>query len=442
MITLLEAAKDSERTFKESLYGTFPKIKSSILKAISEYKTNPLTAFDSIKNVASLHENPLLKKNQGSLVGNHNTAEEKGAFFLPSTAIQEYYHKGYIADLYKLPHSSLQDIQKIESDYIKHKNRCHNGLCHSVYCKFPDYVGHLYIPSIVKLIHDNYDFFIQKAMSIFNVPEEELFFSVGIFFIDESKKGINLHQDYSYAILDQTKPAIATSLMTFHTAITADGTSRLNLFPGTHKEILHTLPTLRYLVDQGIAIDEDMAMYVACMTNYAIKSNQLPYNNFDVFTISHFARYPQLLYVLEKYKSQDIVGYEAKTKPGEVIVFDPAILHSNGPSSGTIDELVRGFNRAISKKNISRLSLAIRVLHTKSTDSRFLWMSCPEKKEIFQAYFDMKCLENGQSKVMINKNSQEIYTVLSNKKLSSPLSPYFSVNEIYDLHVKSGGYLQ
>jgi hypothetical protein len=81
MITLLEAAKDSEKTFKESLYGTFPKIKPSILKAISEYKTNPLTAFDSIKNVASLHENPLLKKIKEVLLETITPLKKKVLFF-------------------------------------------------------------------------------------------------------------------------------------------------------------------------------------------------------------------------------------------------------------------------------------------------------------------------------------------------------------------------
>ena len=91
-------------------------------------------------------------------------------------------------------------------------------------------------------------------------------------------------------------------------------------------------------------------------------------------------------------------------------------------------------------------SLAIRVMHTQDERGHFLWMSAPEKIDVVQKFFDDRCKEYhpslpaSQCKVDMRKKHKAFYTVLSNNQLTSPSSPYFSVDEIYDLHRKSGAY--
>lgn len=440
MVTLLEAAKDSERTYRESLISTYSQNKSIFLKNIEKYQNSSGKIFDTIQSAPLIHENPILRATKGTVTGNNHTFESKKQFYLPETEIQEFYDNGYIEKKYRFPNFSDQDIKQLENDYIDYQNSCYTGAREAAYCKLPDYVGHLYMPSIVKLLHDNYEFIVQKSMSIFNKPEDELFFSVGIFIVDEAEKGENIHQDHTYYIFDQLEPEIQTRLITFHTSIANYGQSKFHLFPGTHKEILHTLNTLKYLLQHNIFIDEELAMLSACVNEYTINLNLLPYENAEVFLFSHLARYPQLVYVLDKYKNNDIAGYEVKTNPGEFVLFDPGLLHSNGASSGNIDELMASFDREIATQNISRLSLAIRVMHTKNCENHLLWMSAAEDLQILERFLNAQCAKNNVNKIQMNKKAEKFYTVLSNNKLANPHSPYFSVDEMYDLHKQTGAY--
>jgi ectoine hydroxylase-related dioxygenase (phytanoyl-CoA dioxygenase family) len=446
LVTLLEAAKDSERTYRESILSTPEEVKRLISNYAEQYKNDKQVWFNSLSQ--TLHDNPILRNPKG-LTNNHHTFESNGHHFLKQAEIQEFYENGFVAKKYRLPHLNQSAIEKIQYEFIKYNNKCTTGLYDSAYCKLPDYVGHLYIPSIVKLFHDNYDFLVQKSMSIFNVPEEELFFSVGIFMVDATGKGENVHQDQSYYFLDQSTAEIATSLITFHTAINVNGGSHFTLFPGTHKEILHNLNTLKYIYEQNIPIDDELAMYTAAVAEYIINDGRLPYKSEEVFLYSHVSRYAQIIYILNKYKNNDVVGFPVDTNPGECILFDPAILHSNGDRSATINELIAscGIDKTIQDENISRLSLAIRVMHTKNKHDHFLWMADREKMTVMQKFLDERSKENqtllpnGDLTVNLNKNVPEFYTVLSNNQLSSPSSPYFSVKEMYDLHAQTGAYL-
>lgn len=440
MITLLDAAKDSERTYRESLISTYNQSMTVIAASIEKYVKNPLLPFDVITNAPFIHENPILRDTKGSLDGNHHTFEAAGQFFLKTTEIQEFYQQGYSSSYYKLPNLTERHLATIENEYLQYQNSCYNGEYAPAYANLPDYAAHLYMPSVVKLLYDNYDFLVQKSMSIFNKPEEELFFSAAMFIVDEHEKGENIHQDYSYYVADQQRPEIETSLIAFHTAIANYGSSRLHLFPGTHKEILHTLNILKYLIENNIYIDADLAMYSACLADYVLNLDALPYGNPEVFLWSHLVRYPQMIYILDKYKNIDIVAHKVNTLPGECILFDPAILHSNGASSGNIDELLASFDREIFQNNVARLSLVIRVMHTRNSADHLLWMSAQEKTKTFQAFFDDKCQKNNQAKFSLNKNVPILHTVLSNNKRSAPDFPYLSVNEVYNAHAQSGGY--
>jgi len=294
---------------------------------------------------------------------------------------------------------SNADIQKIQDEFVIYKNRCQSGVYGDPYNKLPDYAGHLYLANIVKLIKDNYDTLVKNSMSIFNVSEEELFFEVGVFLIDESGKGINVHQDYAYHILGQTSSELTTSLITFHLSICDNSKSHLYLFPRTHKEILHNLTTLRYLHEHNIEIDENLSMWSGCITEYLIDQGLLPYEGVgaEVLKLSHVSRYPQQLYILDKYKDNDVKGYEVNTAPGEYVIFDPVLLHANGASSGNIDKLIHSLEGQISRKDIFRMSLAIRVMHTKDEREHFLWMSASEKTEVVQKFFDDRCREYNPS---------------------------------------------
>lgn len=440
MVTLLEAARDSERTYRESLISTYNENASIFLKNIEKYQNSAGQLFDSIQGAPLIHENPILRDTKGSIQNNQNTFEAKQQYFLSEGEIQEFYQNGFIAKKFRFPNFSDQNIQQLEKDYIAYQNCCFKGEQDPVYCKLPDYVGHLYMPSIIKLFHDNYDYIVQKSMSIFNKPEEELFFSVGTFIVDEAEKGESVHQDHTYYIFDQKEPEIKTSLIAFHTSIANYGKTKFHLFPGTHKEILHTLNTLKYLIEHKIFIDEELAMLSACINDYTINLNLLPYENTEVFLFSHLARYPQLVYVLDKYKNNDIPGYEVKTNPGEFVLFDPALLHSNGASSGNIDELMASFEREIAPKHISRISLAIRVMHTKNSHDHLLWMSASEDLKILESFLNAECAKNKVNPVKINKNTNQFHTVLSNNKISSPDSSYFSIAEMYELHKQTGVY--
>lgn len=440
MVTLLEAAKDSERTYRESLLSTYRQNSSLFLSNIDKYQSNPSHRFATIESAPCIHDNPILKSTQGSTVGNPYTFETKQQFYLPKNEIQEFYDTGLIAKKFRFPHFSEQDIKQLETEYLTYQNSCYIGAHAPVYCKLPDYMGHLYIPSIVKLLHDNYDFIVQKSMSIFNKPEEELFFSVGTFIVDEAEKGENIHQDSTYYIFDQVESEIKTSLITFHTAIAQYGQSKFYLFPGTHKEILHTLNTLKYLLKHNILIDEELAMLSACLNEYTINLKHLPYENAEVFLFSHLARYPQLVYILNKYKDNDIIGYEVNTHPGEFVLFDPGLLHSNGASSGNIDELMASFDREIATHNVSRLSLAIRVMHTKNHAKHLLWMSAEENLSVLENFLNIQSSKHKSNPIQIKKNMDKFYTVLCNNKLSSPYSPYFSIDEMYNLHQQTGAY--
>jgi hypothetical protein len=440
MVTLLEAAKDSERTYRESLLSIYQQEPHTIEQQIEEYKKDKLHIFNHIKQAPLIHGNPIIKKANGCLEENQNTFEKKGGFFLKTSEIKEFYENGFISNYGKFPFLTETDLKTIEHQYIDYQNKAFKGEYAPEYCNLPDYVGHLYIPSIVKLLHDNYQYIVQKSTSLFDVDEKELFFSVGTFVVDGNEKGENIHQDYTYYVLDQSKQEILTSLITFHTAITHNGVSRLHLFPGTHKEILHTLNILYYLYLHKIPIDDELAMISACLSDLITNIHKLPYENREVYLYSHLARYPQLIYILNKYKHDNIVAHEVKTSPGEFVLFDPAILHSNGASSATLDELVKCFEQDISAQSISRLSLAIRVMHKKNAEGHFLWMSAQEKKETFQDFFDLQCSINKTNKLNINKSSPSLYTVLSNNKLTSSDSPYFSVEEMYRLHESSGAY--
>jgi len=444
MITLLEAAQDSERSFRESLVFTSPKTRPYISDYFEKYSKNKEEMFSAIKDISDFHLNPILKTTQGTTAGNNNTFELKKGYFLRQAEIQEFYEKGFISQKYQFPNLKKEDIQRIQKEYVEHGNKCKQGIYSSVYGRFPDYVAHLYFPSVIKLFKDNYEFIVQKAMSIFNKPEEELFFQAGIFVVDKTEKGANIHQDYSYYFLDQVSPEIKTCVLSFHTAISNKGSSRFYLYPSTHREILHNLTTLKYLLRHGIPINEDMAMYCAGISEYVIDSQRLPYNDPEglVVTFSHFSRYPQQLYILDKYKDKDIAGYKVDTEAGEFILFDPALLHSNGASSGNIEELMKNYEGMISDEDIARLSLVIRVMHTKNDKDHFLWMAGSEKIKVLQDFLENKQKENRNSgkKIRINKNTDEFYTVLSNNKIGSSDSPYFTVNEMYQLYLESGAY--
>ena len=440
MTTLLEAARDSERTYKESLLTTYEQHKEAFAQYIENYQNNPSQRFATIQNAPLIHENPILKDTKGVVADNPFTFETQNQFYLPKAEIQEFYDNGFIAKKYRFPHFSAQDIQRLESDYLAYQNSCYLGKKGPVYCKLPDYAGHLYMPRIIKLLHDNYTFIAQKSMSIFNKPEEELYFSVGTFIVDEAEKGENIHQDPTYYIFDQVEPEIQTSLITFHTAIANYKPSKFSLFPGTHKEILHTLNTLKYLIDHNILIDKELAMLSACVNDYTIQLRQLPYANAEVFLFSHIARYPQLVYILNKYKDHDITGYEVNTMPGEFVLFDPGLLHSNGASSGNIEELMASFDREVDTQNVSRLSLAIRVMHSKNKANHLLWMSAVEELTVLEDYLNAQCVKNKVNNIQLKKNTTQFNTVLCNNKISHPDSPYFSVSDMYHLHKQTGAY--
>jgi hypothetical protein len=446
MVTLLAAARDSERTYREGLISTSEKTKFLIDDYIKKYKSGKHNALERILNGPIWHENPILRDLKNNINDNNNTFEFKGCSYLKKSEIKEFYDKGYISSKFKFSNFSESDIQKIKNEFIDYKNKGLAGTLDPVYCKFPDYVGHLYLPNVVKLINDNYEDIVQKSMSVFNKPEEELFFSVGVFMIDESEKGENIHQDYSYYFLDQVESDIKTSLITFHVAISDRKKTRLYLYPGTHQEILHNLNTLKYIREHNIPIDEEMVMYCEGIAEYIINNGRLPYENDDVFLLSHLSRYSQLVYILDKYKNNDIEGFEINTEPGEFILFDPATLHSTGASSANIDDMIKSLEKKVSDDSIVRLSLAIRVMHTKNIHDHLLWMSAPEKLSILQRFFDDRCQENAslfsniEPRINLKKNGAEFYTVLCNNKLISPNFPFFSVSEMYNLHAQSGAY--
>ncbi len=446
MVTLLEATRKSEEALRQSLLSYSKNIESLLTEDLLKYKQNKYSIFDTIKNVAGFHENLLLRQVRFSK--KKYTSELMGGDFLKESEIEEFYTKGYISQIYKFPNVSNNDLLALRDEYVNHVNNVQSGFYEKKYSKFPDYVGHLYLSSVVKLLKNNYDYIVKKCMSIFNVDEDELFFSVGLFVVDESEKGVNVHQDYAYYLLDQTSPQITTPLITFHMAVSNVGASRLSLFTGTHKAILHNLTTLKYLVDHNIDIDEKLAMYCGCISNYIINKNILPYDdkNNEILTLSRISRYPQLIYILDLYKNNDIEEYQVKTEPGEFVLFDPALFHSNGASMGNINELNKNLKESIDKENISRLSIGIRVMHTRKENNHFLWMAALEKAETLWDFLDLKCKENNKLfskenfKIRKKSDRKEFYTVLSNNKLNSSSSPWFSVNEMYNFHEQSGAY--
>ena len=448
MVTLLEATKDSEKALRESLISSFERIRSIVSdKALLKYKKNRHSMFNVIKDVPCFHKNPILRDTNSDVTKNNYTFESQKGYFLPKKEIKEFYTKGYIDKKYRFPCFSSNDIQLLKDEYFDYISKCKEGLYEKIYSKFPDYVAHLYFPSVVSLIKKNYDFIVQKSMSIFNVEEKDLFFSVGVFLIDGSEKGVSVHQDYAYHLLDQTSADIETSLITFHIAISTTGKSKLHLFTGTHKEILHNLNTLKYVLDNGISIDDELAMYCGCISNYVINNNKLPYDdqNDEILMLSRISRYSQLIYILNKYKNRDIEGYSVDTQPGEFVLFDPAVLHSNGASAGNIEKMNKNL-RENADDNISRLSIAIRVMCTKKKEGNMLWMAAREKVETLQKFFEIKCKENKkifleqEYKLKVRDSNSEFYTVLANNKLNSCHSPYFSVDEMYNFHAKSGAY--
>ncbi len=97
MVTLLEAAKDSERTYRESLLSTYRQNKSIFLKNVEKYQNSSLQIFDTIQSAPLIHENPILRETKGSAKGNKHTFESKKQFYLPESEIQEFYDNGYIA---------------------------------------------------------------------------------------------------------------------------------------------------------------------------------------------------------------------------------------------------------------------------------------------------------------------------------------------------------
>lgn len=440
MVTLLQAATDSERTFRESLLSVTQMTAPIVSDFAARYKRDKRSVFESIKNIP-LHQNPLLKHTGGRTSDNGNVFESKGGEHLTRAEIEEFYEKGFVSRTFKLS-SSENDLQRILREVLDCRNKAQRGAIDRAYSRFPDYVGQLYIPGIIKLLKDNYDSIVQKSMGVFNAPEEELFFAVGVFLVDETEKGINVHQDYSYYPLDQLEPELCTSLITFHTAISNPGASRFQIYPGTNKEILHTLPVLRYLAEHDIPIDEAMAASSGGLAEFLAHTGRLPYEDPGTEFLSHVSRYPQMVYVLDKYKHADVQGYEVNTAPGEFVLFDPGTLHSNGASSASLDDLVKSASKELTDANISRLSLAIRVMRGKNARGHMLWTAALEKVDVLQKFFEGRAEENAAAnpKVEIGKNVKEFYTVLSNDKVASPDSPYFSIREIYDLHARSGAY--
>ena len=162
-----------------------------------------------------------------------------------------------------------------------------------------------------------------------------------------------------------------------------------------------------------------------------------PYNNYDVLALSHYSRYPQLLYAQAKYQNNDITGYHVNTQPGEYVLFDPALLHSNGALSWTIDDIEKSAIKRSDVDHIQRLSLAIRVLHSPNQSHHHLWMSAPERLQTFEKFFEQRCKNNDIPKLSLSKKTDTIYTVLCNNKIASPDTPYFSVSEMHELHVAS-----
>ena len=98
------------------------------------------------------------------------------------------------------------------------------------------------------------------------------------------------------------------------------------------------------------------------------------------------------------------------------------------------------FDREIAAKNISRLSLAIRVMHTRNSANHLLWMSAAEDLQTLESFLNSQCAKNNVNKIQINKNTEKFHTVLCNNKLNDPNSPYFSVDEMYHLHKQTGAY--
>lgn len=182
MVLLLEAAEDSKKTLGESIISILPKIEANISSYITEYKKNKNFIFNILKGIPIFQANPILI-NKLTKENTDNTYEISKNHFLSKNEIQEFYENGFISKYFKFPFLNEIDLINIQNEYLLYKNYCHYGIFDSVYCKFPDYVGHIYMPSIIKLLDDNYDFIVQKAKSIFNVSEEELFFSVGVFLL-------------------------------------------------------------------------------------------------------------------------------------------------------------------------------------------------------------------------------------------------------------------
>lgn len=286
MIHLLDALQDSENTVGKSMLSLFNSMQGVLSETIMRLEKNFESVFDQISDVPFPHKNPILTR----LQTDYTNKNASGKFSLPEDKVSSYYRNGFIDEKFKFCNVSPRSLKQITQEYIEYKNNCIQGNYDSAYSNLPDYVGHLYITGVVELLYNNYDEIIQRAMSIMKSPEEELFLSVGIFHVDKNKKGINVHQDYSYAIKEHLNP-LTTRMLTIHTAISMSEESNFYLFPNTHHEILYTLQTLQYLLSNNIHIEPKLAFASAVLADYGLKLNQYPYNNgYEIFSTSHYGR--------------------------------------------------------------------------------------------------------------------------------------------------------
>lgn len=436
-LELLAAAKNSQKVLHGGLktLEKDPDVQESLQAKLATYdESKPLET-----GCEEFHGNPVLQATGGTLDGNDNTFEKKQGDFLPEEDISTYYSQGFVKRKFTLKDES--DCKaRILMEYNEHKEKCNQGIYGKACAKLPDYVGHLFIPSVIRLLKENYKMIMSQASSILNVPEEELFFSVSPFIVGPDRSGINLHQDYSYFTSDQQNEQITTKKINFHVSLINDHTSRLFLFPETHREIIHNLNAIKYLDDHGVPYDKELAKFVRCATEYLVESDCLPYEGNEALHLHmpHVTRYFQELYVQHKYADQNIQGVGVKTEPGEYVIFDPAIQHANG-STGEFNQF--SFfteSEELNKTEVPRFSLTIRVLHQPDAKGNLLWYSATEQTAALQGFFDKRCEQNGAEPFTLDTGSETFQTVLCNNQMNDPR--FISIDQMYQYHLRSGAY--
>lgn len=435
-LTLLEAAKSSGKLTAgrtRHLWGS---------EEVQEVLQERSASYDPDTSLATgcegMHANPILQRTGGTLEGNEQTHEQQGGHFLPEQDINHFYDQGFVDQNFQLAETGY--LGQIFSEYNQYKEGSLRGSCPRDCNRFPEYIAHFYLPHVAKLLKDNYDTIVAQAMSLLNVPEEELFFSVLPFVVDRAGAGINLHQDHSYFTQDQGKEEIETSVLSFHVSLVDDSTSRLFLFPKTHEQIMHNLNALQYLLNQGVECDPELVKMVRCVTDHLVETKAMPYEGGDLnLRMPHVTRHFQQLAVQQMYADCDIQGRGVATKPGEYFIFDPALQHANGHTgtSGKFAVFAEG-SGSVNRSDVARFSLAIRVLSGREANGNLLWFSVDEQTAVLQQFFDQLCEGSGVEPFDVGAGGETFKTVLANNKLKEP--GYFSVDNMYQMHLRSGAY--